>query len=302
MNKILGIILITLVYAQFALSEVYPVGVSSYRQGVYQTTASQLWTGGGENQLVDFGESGETIENSYSLSMVRGLGNKWQFETQLFYKNRKMKSGTEGGIKKGKERGHLSNIQIGVVKSIITGKNKSSEVAIHFSHPGNSGNSQSPNKSPDSFLALNKGAQKLLLQSRNHLQLNSKLSFDYGLEYAYRFGDPADQITLDFISNYAISNKVFIGIGVKYLNTLGGIDVSSSEFSDESNSRRGGDAGSSEINAFSIVREISLSSALTVGYRLRSDIFLDGYYSEVLDGENRDKAKTIGMGVTFYSF
>jgi hypothetical protein len=301
MNK-LSIFVFVVIFSTISFADVYPEDVSSFRQGFYQGSATGLWTGGGDNELVDFGESGETLETAYSLDIIMGVGKDWQVESQLQYKNREMKSGSEGGIPEGKSRGHLSNIQFGATKSIYKKAKTSGEFSLHYSHPGRSGNSEKPADSPDSFLALNKGAQRFILQSRNHYQFTSKISLDYTVGYIYRLGDPADQFTIDLISSYALSKKLYLGFGMKYLNTLGGIDVSSSEFSEEGSSRRGGAGGSSEVNAFSILREVSLSSALTIGYRLKNNIFLDGFYSEVLEGENRDKAKTLGLGVTFYSF
>lgn len=280
--------ILLLVLSLGSVASVLPKKTKMIRVGTIVSESQGLWIA---DKFTDFG--GDTTRNatSYTLLYGVGLGKGWQLDLNTIYTKTELNGGDFSGanVSEGDSQSGLSSIGFSAKKRLSKKRSKNSFVAEFGFVAAGSSNSF---ESEEMFLAVNDGSTRIHAGINYGLKLSKMLSLDSQLKYIHRIeARKPDILTANLGLNFAFKKFGFIPF-MNYLQTFGGVNIAGTDFANRSNS-----IGQGRL-VFSQKREEIVGFGLNSYFVASPGLVVDAFYQFTSDGENTDKAKNFGLGLS----
>ena len=289
--------LTTLLLCIFSLKTyaVLPEGLQQIRYSISMSNAVKLWKKKDTAPAyMNGGVDGKNKFTYHQLEYHVGLAKGFQIDTGLSFGNSEMVKGSEGGSVAGDTQSGIQDLSLGTEKSLWINNFYSLSGSFNYKYRFQTGKSSIYSESPDTFISLSDGTNHLSFGLVNNFSFNKLFSAHLLFNYILRDNDLADQYTIQLLLPFNVTESLQVGLGLNLLQTLGGLDIGGTGFSDEVTNRSG---GNSKIKAFSAVKEEVLGTSVFIAYVIDTSWSIDIYAHQKLQGRNTDVSTSYGLGV-----
>lgn len=268
------------------MASVLPKKTKMVRVGSILSESNALWIG---DDLTAFG--GETKRSALSTTLLYGvgLGRGWQLDANAMYSKAELKNGDLDTASEGDSESGLTSIGLTLKKQLSKRRSKHSLVTdFGFTAPGSSNSYESE----EMFLAINDGSTNVHAGLQYSYRFSKLLALDSLLKYTHRFeARKPDQLRANLGLNISFKKFGLIPF-MNYLQSFGGVNIGGTQFKN-----RSAVLGRGRF-VFSQKREKVIGFGLNSYVVLTPTFVLDAFYQFTADGENTDKAKNFGLGIS----
>ena len=258
-----------------------------FRQGIQKTQSKEIWKATKKEQKYSSANMPDATVNSYELSsyLEYFLNSKQSLAGMLSYGYSKISDGNQGDATKGAKVSGLKEFSLFYKHELLTFSN-------WYKLKGKVGYVQPFDSSPEkpAFLAITDFSEKIILGLEESLHFGS-LNLYFYFDYILRASAPADQLSLNFTTQYSLNQKFAFGATLLWLHTLSGPDIGTPEWVQA--------VSAYGLPPFFLVRERFWSGSAFVQYFFKKNQFLDVSYAQKFWGRNTDKSNTYSLGYNF---